>query len=204
MANLRVTIPIGSIRKLKRYECAMARMKPLRTLSKHLFCKRRSDKGRQKFMKNDPLIVPTQQPGCFLEHAIVYHSGESRFIHERVVGFEHGEMQLRHQHVRIVARITYDRGTLPVSLQICSIQAKQKLRRVVTLEEERVAGRPVAVQCFQVELRAAGVVAFRRVGMGSQSGSVRRYIVSYKLAEDRPASRGVSQGFGGILDVSAI
>src|SRR5215471_6204065 len=40
--------------------------------------------------------------------------------------------------------------------------------------------------------------------MGSQNGPVSRYIMSHKLAEDRPTSRGVSQGLGGVVGRSAI
>jgi hypothetical protein len=62
----------------------------------------------------------------------------------------------------------------------------------------------VAVQAFKVELRTAGVAQGRRIGMGSQNGSVSRYIVSHKLAEDRPSRRGVSQVGGRVMGVSAI
>ena len=112
--------------------------------------------------------MPAQLPGRFVEHAIVGYSGEPRFVDERVVSLEHGEMQLRHQHVRIVARIADNRDALCVSLQVCSVQTKQELRRVVALVEEWMAGRSVAVQAFKIELRAARIVQFRRIGMASQ------------------------------------
>jgi hypothetical protein len=67
-----------------------------------------------------------------------------------------------------------------------------------------MAGRPVAIQAFEVELRSAGIVQFRRVGMGSQDGPVSRNIVGHKLAEDRPPSGGVRQGVGRVIDLSAI
>ena len=67
-----------------------------------------------------------------------------------------------------------------------------------------MAGRSVAVQTFKVELRAARIVQFRRVGMGSQDGPVSRNIVSHKLAEDGPTSRGVTQRVGGVIGISAI
>ena len=180
------------------------RAKPLRAFSKHLICKRLPDERRQKLVKNDPLIVPPQLPGRFVEHAIVRYSGEPRFIDERVVSLEHGEMQLRHQHVRIVARVADNRDALCVSLQVCSVHTKQELRRVVTLVEERMAGRSVAVEGFKIELRAASIVQFRGIGMGSQNGPVSRYVVSHKLAEDGPTGGGVSQGVGSVIDVSAI
>ena len=59
-------------------------------------------------------------------------------------------MQLRHQHVRIVARVADNCDALGVSLQVCSVQTKQELRGVVALVEERMAGRSIAVQAFKV------------------------------------------------------
>jgi Flp pilus assembly protein TadD len=67
-----------------------------------------------------------------------------------------------------------------------------------------MAGRAVAVQAFKVELRAARIAQFRRIGMGAQDRAVSRYVVSHKLAEDWPASGGVSQTVRSIVDVSAI
>jgi hypothetical protein len=40
--------------------------------------------------------------------------------------------------------------------------------------------------------------------MGSQNGPISRYIVSHKLAEDRPTSCGVSQGVWRVIGVFAI
>jgi hypothetical protein len=83
----------------------MTRAKPPRAFSKHLICERLSNERRQKLVDNNPLIVPPQLPGRFFEHAIVRCSGAPRFIDERVVSLEHGEMQLGHEYVRIVARV---------------------------------------------------------------------------------------------------
>src|SRR5215469_10262366 len=93
----------------------------------------------------------------FIEHVIVHYSGKPSLINERVVSLEQGEMQLRHQHVRIVARVADNRDALCISLEVCSVQTKQELRWVVTLVEERMAGRSVSVQAFKVELGTACV-----------------------------------------------
>ncbi len=113
-------------------------------------------------------------------------------------------MQLGHQHVRIVARVADDCDAFCVTLHVCSVSTKQELRRIVTLVEERMAGRSVTVQAFKVELRAAGIVQFRWIGMGPQGGPVGRNIVSHKLTEDRPTSGSVPQRIGRIIDVPAI
>src|SRR5262249_35741906 len=97
-------------------------------------------------------------------------------------------MQLRHEHVRVVARVADNRDSLCVSLKVCSIQAKQELRWIVALVQERIADWSIAVQAFKVELRTAGIAQVRRISMGSQNGPVSRYIMSHKLAEDRPTS----------------
>jgi hypothetical protein len=67
-----------------------------------------------------------------------------------------------------------------------------------------MADRSVAVQAFKVELRAAGIVQFRRIGMGSQRGPVGRNIVSYKLTEDRPTSGSLPQRIGSVINISTI
>ena len=54
-------------------------------------------------------------------------------------------MQLRDQHVRIVARIANNRDALCVALEVESIGAKQELRWIVALVEEWISGRSVAV-----------------------------------------------------------
>lgn len=104
----------------------------------------------------------------------------------------------------IVARVADNCDALWVSLHVCSINTKQELRWIVTPVKERMASRSVAVQAFKIELRSARIVEFRRIGMGSQDGPVSGNIVSYKLSEDRSTSRGVAQGVGRVIDVSAI
>src|SRR5260370_998634 len=148
-----MTVPIGCVGKLERYKSALPGAKPLWAFSKYPICKRLPDKCRQKLVKNAPLIVPPQLPRRFVEHAVVSHSGAPSFIDERVVGLEHGEVQ----HVRIVSWVADDCDALCISWYVCSIQTKQKLRWVIALVEERMAGWPVAVKAFKVELRAARI-----------------------------------------------
>ena len=176
----------------------------MRTFSNDLIGKRLPNERRQKLVKNDPLIVPPQLPGRFVEHLIVACSAEPRFIDERVVSLEHREMKLGHQHVRVIARVPNNGDALRVSLDVCSVQPKQELCRIVTLIEERITGRSVAVQVLKVELRASSIAQLRCVRMRSQNGPVSRYIMSHKLAKDRPTGRGVSQRVGSVLDISAI
>src|ERR1700722_4364145 len=113
-------------------------------------------------------------------------------------------MQLRYEHMRIVARVADNRDALCVSLQVCSVQPKEELCWIAALVEEWMAGRSVAVEAFKIELRAARIVQPRDIGVALQNGPVSRNVVSHKLAEDGPTGRGVTQGIGGVLDISAI
>jgi hypothetical protein len=45
-------------------------------------------------------MVPGQLSRCFVEHPVVRYPSDPGCIDECVLGLEHGEMQLRHQHVR--------------------------------------------------------------------------------------------------------
>jgi len=62
----------------------------------------------------------------------------------------------------------------------------------------------VAVKAFKVELRTAGIAQFCRIGMRSQHRPIGCYIVSYKLAEDRPPGSGISQMVRRVISVAAI
>src|SRR5277367_1516923 len=162
MANLRVAIAIGRVGKFERYEHAVSGAKPARPFLQHLICKLLPYQCGEKLVENDPLKMPAQIPRRCFEYAIGRGTTEPRYIHKHVVSLEHGKMQLRDQHVRIVARIANNRDAVGVALEVESAGAKQELRSIVALVEERMAGGPVAVQTFEVDLRAARVAQFRR------------------------------------------
>src|SRR5437588_12798598 len=117
-----MAVPIRGAGKLKRYECAMRGVKPPRAVSKRLFYKPIPDERRQKLVQNDPLIMPPQLQRRFVERAVVRYSAAPTFIYKRVVSLEHGEMQLRHQHVRIVAWVSDNGHALSISLHICFVR----------------------------------------------------------------------------------
>jgi hypothetical protein len=73
------------------------------------------------------------------------------------VSLEHGEMELRDQHVRIVAWIAYDRDALSISLQIFFVCAHEELCGVISLVKKWIADWSVTIQTFKVELWAASV-----------------------------------------------
>src|SRR5437588_9553309 len=120
--DLRMAVPIGCVGKLERYECAVLRAKPPRAVPKHLLYKRIPDERRQKLVQNDPLIMPPQLRRRFVERAVVRYAAAPTFIYNGVVSLEHGEMQLRHQHVRIVAWVSDNGHALSISLHICFVR----------------------------------------------------------------------------------
>src|ERR1039457_3287416 len=158
VTNLRMAVSVGGISKFERNKGVMTGTIITRALPENLIGKGRPDERRQKLVENDPLIVPPQLPGGFVEHATIGYSRPPGVIDKRIVSLQHRQVQLRDQHVRVIAWIANDRGALCVSLNICIIQTKQKLRRVVTLIEEGVASWSIPVQRFEVEFRAARIV----------------------------------------------
>src|SRR5271154_6934515 len=204
MANLRVAVAIGRVGEFERYKHGMVRAKPSRSILQHLICKLLSHERGQKLVQNDPLMVPSQIARRCFEYAVGRRSVATGFMHERVVSLEHCEMQLRDQHVRIVPRIANDRDAVCIALHVGSFGTEQELRWIVTLVEEWMTGRSVAVQTFKVELRAARVAQFRRIGMAPQNRSVGRNIVSHKLTEDRPSGSGIAQRAGSVIGIAAI
>src|SRR5262249_27452164 len=90
LANLGMPVPKSGIGELKRYKCAITRADPPRAFTQYLIYKLLSDEPRQKFVKNDPLIVPAQPPASFVEYPVVCYSAVPRFIDEPVMGFKHG------------------------------------------------------------------------------------------------------------------
>src|SRR5919108_3049963 len=111
-----MAVAIRCVGKLERDKSGMRRPKPAWAFSKHLVYKRLTDEHGQKLINDDPLIVPSQLPGCLVEYAFVCCSVTPHFIDERVMGLEHRKMQLRHQHVGIVAWISDNRDALGISL----------------------------------------------------------------------------------------
>jgi hypothetical protein len=69
------------------------------------------------------LIVPAQLPGRF-SNAITRDLPVPCFIDEAVVKLEHRKMHLRHQRVRIVARVANHCNAFGVSLHVCAVSAE--------------------------------------------------------------------------------
>ena len=90
VTNLRVAVSVRRIGKFERYKCVLNGAKIMRPFSQNVSCKCRSDKRRQKLVENDPLIVPPQLPGSFVEDVIVRYSSQPSVIDKRIVSFQHG------------------------------------------------------------------------------------------------------------------
>ena len=119
-----MAVSISRVSKLKRYKGAVSRTEPPRAFIKHQVGKCLTHEYRQEFMKDAPLIVPPQLPGCFFEHAITRDLPVPRLIDEIVVKLEHRKMHLCHQGVRIVARVANHCNAFGVSLHVCAVSAE--------------------------------------------------------------------------------
>ena len=70
VANLRVAVAIGCVGKFEWYKRVVCWAEPSRPFLKHFICKLLSYEAGQKFVENDPLMVPAQMPRRFFEHSV--------------------------------------------------------------------------------------------------------------------------------------
>jgi hypothetical protein len=75
-------------------------------------------------MKNTPLILPAQLPRRFFEYAVTRDPCAARFIDEPVVQLEHRKMHLRHQRVRVIARVANHCNAFDIPLQVCALRTE--------------------------------------------------------------------------------
>jgi hypothetical protein len=52
---------------------------------------------RQKFVQNDPLVMPTHHPGCKFKYLTRLGSSGSDPIHDSIVEMQEGKVQLRNE-----------------------------------------------------------------------------------------------------------
>ena len=105
------------------------------------------------------------------------------------MGADERDLQLAHEHVRVVARIADQRQALVVARDVAV--ALEQLRRVVAPVQVRRADRPAAVERLEVGARGAHVVQAREVRVRAQRRAVRGQVVRDVLSEERPAGLGL-------------
>jgi len=124
----------------------------------------------------------------------------SQPVDQPIVDLQHGEVQLRDEHVHVVAWIPDQRDALGVSGYVAGhalvIAADQHLDRVVSVVQEGVADGAVAVEAFKVGSRRAEVRDVGGIGLLEQQRAVGGDVVGDELPEKWPA--------GGDLGVIAL
>jgi hypothetical protein len=95
-------------------------------------------------------------------------------------------MHLRHEYVRVVARIADDRGALRVPEDVIAAWSGEELRGIAPLKEKRMTDRSVAIEAFEIELRRSSVSQASCVHMRLERGPVGGDIVRDELTEKRP------------------
>src|SRR5262245_31770785 len=108
LTNLPVSVPIRGICELER-DIGVA----CRPVVPAVACDEETgqiltDEPWQKLPKYYRLVVPPQLAGGGLEDRIGRHAVIAHAVHERIVRMHEREMHLRHEHMRVVARIADD------------------------------------------------------------------------------------------------
>ena len=146
-----------------------------------------SDDRRQKFIDDGPLVVPSELAGCRGKDLALRYAPSPRLIDEHIVGLQHSEVHLRHQHVRIVARITNEGDAFRVARYVHAIDAQQELRWIVAPEQERMTHGSISVETFEIEKRRACVPKRPDVDVASEHRTISGDVVGNELPEDRPS-----------------
>jgi hypothetical protein len=114
------------------------------------------------------------------------------------------EVHLRHDDVRIVARVADDGRPFGVSEQVAAAWCGEQFGRIVSLEQKRMPDRTVAVESLKIQPRRPCVPQLREIRMRLRRRSVGRDVVGDELAEKWPAGRLRRQRRRFVSPVSAV
>jgi hypothetical protein len=112
----------------------------------------------------------------------------TRTIDEGIVRVHEGEVHLRHDDVRVVARVTDDGRPFWVSQQVAAAWRCQQFGRIVALEQKRMPDRSIAVESLEVQPRRPRVPQSRDVCMRLRRRSIGGDVMGDELAEKGPAA----------------
>ncbi|MND81693.1 hypothetical protein D3C80_734970 [compost metagenome] len=163
--------------------------------------------------QHDPLVVPGDDPPCFLEQSTVAETGIGRHhpVEHLVVEFQHQKMHLRHQKVLVIALVEDQRMADLIARQVVGQRRDRaailvrRLRRMsdqhladdlrlggIALVEIGMDARPVAIERIEVERRCAEIHRRQRIGLLLvERRRVQRDVVVDELAEIGIARRDV-------------
>jgi len=158
------------------------------------------DHPGQEVLQQDPLVMPGGGTAGLGEQLRLGHPVGPQPVHQAFVEMQHGQVQLAHEQVDVVAGVADEGHTLGVAGQVGRgagvVAADQELGRVVAVVQERHAGRAVAVDDLEVGPGAAGVADLGQLGVVGQRGAVGGDVVGHELPEHRPPGRPLGIGVG--------
>ena len=99
------------------------------------------------------------------------------------------EVHLRHDDVRVVARVADDGRPFGVSQQVAAAWRREQFGRIVAPEQKRMPDRTIAVESLEIQPRRPRVPQLREIRMHLRRRSIGGDVVGDELAEKRPAGR---------------
>ena len=189
MPDLRVTVPVGGVGKFERDERLIARPIVAAIALRDQAGQLGTDQGRQEFPEHDGLIVPEQLASGGVEDVRLRLARGARTIDEGIVRVHERQVHLRHDDVRVVARITDDGRPFRVSQQVASAWCREQFGRIVALEQKRMPDRTIAVETLEIQPRRPRVPQLRQIRVHLRRRPVGGDVVGDELTEKGPAGR---------------
>src|SRR5438105_6295050 len=157
VADLAVAIAVCGVRKLKGNKWLGFGPVVSRPLGQQFVDQGLAHEDGKEFVQQNPMERPERVTCSVGKNLGAFDTRRPRLTHKGVVYLEHGEVDLRDEQVRVVARIGAQRDSIRVSRQIISARSKKKLCRVLPLKQKRVTDRPVTVEPLEIQLRRASI-----------------------------------------------
>ena len=133
MTNLRMTVSIRRVGKFQRDKgLAIRPIESAATVDESLD-EIRTDQRWQKLAQDRRLVVPSQVAGRRFEYLRFGDTFGAAPIDQGVVRVHEREVHLRHQHVRVIPRISDDRRALTVAQHVATAGTGQELGRIVQI-----------------------------------------------------------------------
>ena len=98
-------------------------------------------------------------------------------------------MHLRHDDVRVVARVTDDGRPFGVSQQVAAARCCEQFGRIVSMEQKRMPDWAIAVESLEIQPRRPRVPQSRDICVRLRRRSIGGDVVGDELSEKGPAGR---------------
>src|SRR5579872_2270326 len=187
--NLAMPEAVGGIGELNRNEWPIIKAIESQSVVQKLLYQSFANTQWQKFMHNNPLIMPAHQALRFAKNIGGSHTLPSQVIYNAIVEFEKSQVQLRDNEMHIVSRVTNQRPPLLIARQIVGlpniVDADQKCIGIIHIVQKRFSTGACAIERFQVKARRAKIAQFVVTRMVGKQTAVGSNIVCDKLTENR-------------------